>query len=206
MIRILMIDDHQVLREGLCSVLQREGDLEVVGQAGKGEEGLALIEQLAPDVVTLDLTLPGMGGREVAMRLLATSAPPKIVVLSSEVEGNTVQGLVQLGVSAYVSKSAPAADVIRAIRAVVAGQNYFSPDVMTLLIRGSQTPAQAVLTMRQMEVLTAAAKGLTTKEIADRLSVSPKTVEKYRGEIIARLECRNLVEAIDKARKLRLIE
>lgn len=204
MIRVVLIDDHEVLREGLCSVLAREPGVEVVASTGKAEEGLRFIEELSPDVVTLDLAMPGMNGREAAISILSKTDPPKVVVLSSEVCPETVQSLVQIGVHGYVSKSAPTADVVRAIKMVTAGQNYFSPDVMTILIQG-QGQKPPTLTLRQMEVLTAAAKGLTTKEIAEQLVVSPKTVEKYRGEIIARLEAKNLVEAIDKARRFKIL-
>lgn len=206
MIRVLLIDDHEVLREGLASVLAREPGVEVVGSCGQAEKGLEMVEQLQPDVVTLDLTMPGMGGREAALSLLARDKAPKVVVLSSEVCPETVQALVQMGVNGYVSKSAPSSDLVRAVKMVMEGQNYFSPDVTTALLKGSQVGSPPVLTLRQMEVLTAAARGLTTKEIADKLHVSPKTVEKYRGEIIARLEARNLVEALDKARRFKLLE
>jgi two-component system invasion response regulator UvrY len=206
MIRVLMIDDHEVLRDGLASVLGREPGIEVVASTGTAERGLELAEQLQPDVVTLDLSMPGMGGREAALSLLSGEKPPKVVVLSSEVSPDTVQSLLQIGVHGYVSKSAPSSDIVRAIKMVMEGQNYFSPDVTTALIKGSRGGAPPSLTLRQMEVLTAAAKGMTTREIADRLVVSPKTIEKYRGEIIARLEARNLVEAIDKARRLKLLE
>lgn len=206
MIRVLLIDDHEVLREGLAAVLAREPGVEVVGSCGQAEKGLEMVEQLQPDVITLDLTMPGMGGREAALALLSRDNAPKVVVLSSEVCPETVQALVQMGVNGYVSKSAPSSDLVRAVKMVMEGQNYFSPDVTTALIKGSQGDSPPALTLRQMEVLTAAAKGLTTKEIADKLHVSPKTVEKYRGEIIARLEARNLVEAIDKARRFKLLE
>lgn len=206
MIQIVLIDDHEVLREGLAAVFEREPSFQVVAQAGAAEEGLALVESHSPQLVTLDLGLPGIGGREAALRILALENSPKVVILSSEVDPDTVQSLVQLGVHGYVSKSAPASDIVRAIKLVSSGQNYFSPDVMTALVQGGRQGAPPKLTMRQMEVLTNAAKGLTTKEIADKLHVSPKTIEKYRGEIIARMESKNLVEAISKARELKMIE
>jgi len=206
LIQIVLIDDHEVLREGLAAVFEREPSFQVIAQAGAAEEGLALVEAHSPHLVTLDLGLPGIGGREAALRILALEKSPKVVILSSEVDPDTVQSLVQLGVHGYVSKSAPASDVVRAIKLVSSGQNYFSPDVMTALVQGGRENTPPKLTMRQMEVLTNAAKGMTTKEIADKLHVSPKTIEKYRGEIIARMESKNLVEAISKARELRMIE
>lgn len=205
MIKIVMIDDHEVLREGLASVFTREPGLDVIGQAGNAEDGLELVNNLNPDVVTLDLGLPGMSGREAAVQLLGKEAPPKVIILSSEVDSASVQSLVNLGVNGYVSKSAPASDIVRAVKMVSVGQNYFSPDAMTALLSRSSEKEYS-LTLRQMEVLAAAATGLTTKEIAENLHVSPKTVEKYRGEIIARMEAKNLVEAINKARKLKMIE
>jgi DNA-binding NarL/FixJ family response regulator len=206
LIRVVLVDDHEVLREGLVSVMSREPGIEVVGSSGNAEEALKLLEELEPDVVTLDLSMPGMGGREAAVSILSKENSPRLVVVSSEVSPATVQGLVNLGVHAYVSKSAPSSDVVRAVKMVMAGQNYFSPDVMTALLQAGQCQKAPKLTLRQMEVLTEAAKGLTTKDIADKLHVSPKTVEKYRGEIIARLESKNLVEAINKARQLKILE
>lgn len=204
MIRVLLIDDHEVLREGLASVLSRDPGIEVVGSSGCARQGLMLVDEFRPDVVTLDLSMPGMGGREAAVALLSREDSPKLVVLSSEVTPETVQGLVQLGVHGYVSKSAPSSDLVRAVKSVVSGQNYFSPDVMTAMISG-QAEKPPKLTLRQMEVLTAASKGMTTKEIAESLHVSPKTVEKYRGEIIGKLDSKNLVEAIDKARRFKIL-
>ena len=203
MIRLVLIDDHEVLREGLARLISQEPGLEIVGQAGSAEAGLELIDEQKPDVVTLDLTLPNMNGRELALRLMAQESAPKIVILSSEADSESVKSLVGLGVQGYVSKNAPSADIIRAIKMVAEGQNYLSPDVMTALLQGDGDVPK--LTLRQMEVLSAASTGLTTKEIAEKLFVSPKTIEKYRGEIIARLDARNLIEAIDKARKLKIL-
>lgn len=203
MIGIVLIDDHELLRDGLARLFAQEPGFEILGQCGNAEDGLNLVEELKPGVVTLDLTMPGMNGRELAVKLLGLDSPPKIIILSSEVDSANVKNLVALGVHGYVSKSAPSSDIVRAIKMVTSGQNYFSPDVMTALIQGEG--AAPKLTLRQMEVLSAAAKGLTTKEIAEKLHVSPKTVEKYRGEIIARLEAKNLIEAIDKARQHKLI-
>ena len=203
MLGIVLIDDHELLREGLAKLFAQEPGFEILGQAGTAEDGLDLVQEHKPDVITLDLSLPGMNGRELATQLLSFDSPPKIIILSSEVDPGNVQNLVGLGVHGYVSKSAPSADIVRAIKMVTSGQNYFSPDVMTALVQGSRDVPK--LTLRQMEVLSSAAKGLTTKEIAEKLHVSPKTVEKYRGEIIARLEAKNLIEAIDKARQYKIL-
>lgn len=203
MIGIVLIDDHELLREGLARLFAQEPGFEILGQCSTAEDGLSLVMQHQPDVITLDLSLPGMNGRDLAVKLLALDSPPKIIILSSEVDSVNIKNLVSLGIQGYVSKSAPSSDIVRAIKMVTSGQNYFSPDVMTVLIQGDSSAPK--LTLRQMEVLSSAAKGLTTKEIAELLHVSPKTVEKYRGEIIARLEAKNLIEAIDKARKYKLI-
>ena len=204
MVGIVLIDDHELLRQGLAQIFAQEPGFQILGQSGTAEDGLALVQELSPDVITLDLSLPGMNGRELAVKLLSLDSPPKIIILSSEVDAENVKNLVSLGVHGYVSKSAPSADIVRGIKMVTSGQNYFSPDVMTALIQGGTDAPK--LTLRQMEVLSAASTGLTTKEIAEKLHVSPKTVEKYRGEIIARLDAKNLIEAIDKARKYKLID
>ena len=203
MVGIVLIDDHELLRQGLAQLFAQEPGFKILGQSGTAECGLAMVRELSPDVITLDLSLPGMNGRELAVKLLGLDSPPKIIILSSEVDAQNVKNLVSLGIHGYVSKSAPSADIVRGIKMVTSGQNYFSPDVMTALIQGGTDAPK--LTLRQMEVLSAASTGLTTKEIAEKLHVSPKTVEKYRGEIIARLGAKNLIEAIDKARKFKLL-
>ncbi|GMU57200.1 MAG: DNA-binding response regulator [Candidatus Xenobia bacterium] len=205
MISVLLVDDHEVLRQGLTRLLDSEPDLSVVGQAGTGEEALELVRQLEPTLVTLDLHLPGIGGLETAVRLLAARPDQGVVIVSSLVRAREVQLLVRAGVRGYLSKTAPAQEIVRALRQVGTGGNYYDSHAAMALaesLRGAEPPE---LSARQLEILLMAARGLRTKEIADQLALSVKTVEKHRSEIFARLGVRNLAEALEAARRYQLL-
>lgn len=205
MISILLVDDHEVLRQGLTRLLESEPDLSVVGQAGSGEEALELVRHLEPTLVTLDLHLPGIGGLETAVRLLAARPDQGVVIVSSMVRAREVQLLVRTGVRGYLSKTAPAQEIVRALRQVGSGGSYYDSHAALALaesLRGAEPPE---LSARQLEILLMAARGLRTKEIADQLALSSKTVEKHRTEIFGRLGVRNLAEALEAARRYQLL-
>ncbi|MCE7873115.1 DNA-binding response regulator [bacterium CPR1] len=205
MISVLLVDDHEVLRQGLTRLLDSEPDLSVVGQAGTGEEALELVGRLAPTLVTLDLHLPGIGGLETAVRLLAARPDQGVVIVSSLVRSREVQLLVRAGVRGYLSKTAPAQEIVRALRQVGTGGSYYDSHAAMALaesLRGAEPPE---LSARQLEILLMAARGLRSKEIADQLALSTKTVEKHRTEIFARLGVRNLAEALEAARRYQLL-
>lgn len=206
MITVLLVDDHEVLRQGLARLLELEPDLQVAGQAGSGEEALELCARLQPTVVTLDLQLPGIGGVETAARLLDRRPDLGVAILSSLVRPEDVHMLVRSGVRGYLCKTAPSAEIVRAIRQLGMGGTYYdshAAQALAALVRADGPPD---LSVRQLEVLLMSSRGLRTKEIADRLDVSVKTVEKHRTEIFQRLGVRNLVEALEAARKHQLIE
>lgn len=205
MIKILMVDDHEVLREGLSRLLSQEPDLEVVGQVGRGEEALELFPRLQPDVVTMDLQLPGISGVETALRILDRSPEQAIVVLSSLVRPEEVQLLVRSGVRGYLCKTAPSKEVVQALRQLALGGTYYDTHAARALASRLKTPETPELSVRQLEVLLMSARGLLTREIAEQLDLSLKTVEKHRTEIFQRLGARNLVEALEIARRYELL-
>ncbi len=205
MISVLLVDDHEVLRQGLTRLLDCEPDLSVVGQAGTGEEALELVRQLEPTLVTLDLHLPGIGGLETAVRLLAARPDQGVVIVSSLVRAREVQLLVRTGVRGYLSKTAPAKEIVRALRQVGSGGNYYDSHAAQALAESLRGLEPLELSARQLEILLMAARGLRTREIANLLALSVKTVEKHRTEIFGRLGVRNLAEALEAARRHQIL-
>ena len=193
-IRILLVDDHAVLRAGLRALLEAEAGLEVVGEAGTGEEGLAMAERLRPDVVVMDLSMPGIGGLEATRRIAATSQGTRVLVLTMHGEEEHLLPVLEAGGSGYVNKRSADEELIEAIRTVARGEVFLYPSAAKLLLqnfrgkaeRGADTPLQK-LTERELEVLGFTAEGFSSAEIGKKLFISPKTVDTYRSRIMEKL-------------------
>jgi two-component system response regulator NreC len=215
-IRILLVDDHTILRAGLRQLLNAEPDLTVIGEAGSGVEALEQARALQPDVVVLDLGLPGMSGLE-ALRELRQHVPgTRVLVLSMYVDKDIVQHVFSAGGLGYVTKRAGAQEVAEAIRTVFRGGQYLSADLAHLRrYAGRQGRATgrpggtkrgpAELSRREREVLRLIASGYATREIAARLSISPKTVETHRRRIMTKLELSSRPELVRYALQRGLI-
>lgn len=195
-IRVLLADDHQLVREGIRQVLLAAGDeFEVVGEAGDGPDALRQAEALAPDVLVLDVSLPGRSGIEVAQALRARAAGVRILMLSVHDHGQYVVESVRAGAQGYLRKDTEPAELRRAIRAVAAGESFFSPAVarhLSAALRGDappQSPGQrlAALTRREREVLNGIVAGSTNRQIAADLGLSTRTVESYRESLMRKL-------------------
>ena len=194
MIKIVLADDHNIVRQGLRALLEAEADFSVVGEAGDGLEALRLVEQLNPNVLVLDLMMPGLNGLEVARQLNKHPAHPRIVVLSMySNEAYVLESLVN-GASAYVLKDSSSADLVHAVREVAAGRRYLSPPLSDRAIEAYQEKAKAAtldkhesLTTREREVLQLAAEGHTSTEIAARLGISSRTAEAHRSNLMHKL-------------------
>lgn len=200
MTRLLLADDHVVLRRGMARLLADEPDLEVVGEASNGSECLELQARLLPDLVLLDLSMPGpVSGQEVARVLRQRSPACAVVILSSECRPDLVRDLLGAGVRGYVSKTSDPGEVVRAVRVAAQGKTYLSSEAAEALVQAVRRPGG--LAGRQREVLELSAQGLTVKEIGARLSLSPKTIEKVRSSILHELGVRNIVEAAEAARR-----
>ena len=200
-LRILLVDDHRILREGLCSLLSREPEFLVVGQIGDGDSTLKTVRREPPDLIVLDVHLPDMSGIEVARRILAVFPEVKVIMLTSDHSHESVHEALLAGVSGYVLKENASEELVRALRAVVAGQLYLCPEVSTEIIasyrRGQLpniSPPGPQLSAREREVLKRLADGLRTKEIAERLGVSAKTVETYRHRLMEKLQLTSVAE------------
>ena len=178
-IRVLVVDDHPIVREGLVAVLEDEPDLTVVGAAGSAEEALTLARGERPDVVVLDLELPGMNGAEAIPRLAAESPATKVVVLTAYDTDERVFGALRAGAKGYLLKGAPADEIARAIRAVHAGGSALEPRVAARLVAEVRSPRRGagVLSEREQQVLRLVAEGRPTKQIARALSITERTVK-----------------------------
>lgn len=197
MIRVVLADDHPVLRQGLRSLLEREPDLSVIGEAGDGREALDQVRNLRPDVLVVDLMMPGLGGLEVVRQVRSQNRAPQVVVLSMYSNESYVQEALQAGARGYVLKKATSADLVSAIRTVAVGSRYLSPPLSEEAIQSYRersrptSDAYALLTAREREVLHLAAEGRSSGEIARRLTVSPRTVEMHRSNLMRKLGLQN---------------
>jgi two-component system, NarL family, invasion response regulator UvrY len=190
MIRVYLVDDHTLMRTGYRAMIEREVGLELVGEAGSGEEALPAIRSLRPQVVVTDLHLPGMSGLELSERLLRHDDAPKIVVVSMQKDGPLPRRLLELGASAYISKDAPGAEFLRAIRDAALGRRFVGADIaqaLALSSLDSSTSPFDQLTDREVEIAMRLARGQRMSVIAVELSLSPKTVATHKYRLLAKL-------------------
>jgi len=186
-IRVLVVDDHAVLRSGLRLLLDQEPDLEWVGEAGSVEDALRAIDRTAPDLVLLDLRMPGMGGLAGLPAVLGRREGVRVLVLSMDDAVEDVKAAFHGGASGYVLKTAADEDLLQAIRAVVAGERFLDPTLGAELARPPEPSPIDDLSEREREVLRLLALGFTNQEAADRLVVGVRTVESHRAHIMAKL-------------------
>ena len=199
-LRIMLVDDHAIVREGVRHVLAATPGFEVVAEAGDGDTALALAQQFTPDVVVLDLSLPGRSGLEVTRQLRVHLPAVRILILSVHDHAEYVVGAVRAGAQGYLRKDSSPAELREALRALADGESYFSPPVarqLSAAVRGEATGDDtagrlARLTPREREVLSGVAGGETSREMAGRLGLSPRTVEAYRDSLARKLDIRTV--------------
>jgi DNA-binding NarL/FixJ family response regulator len=198
-IRVLVADDHTIVRSGIRHVLESEADFEIVGEAGSGTEAISLAANLHPDVVVLDISMPDVSGLEVAARLRRAGSC-RVLILSMHNNAEYVLESVRAGAHGYLLKDTAATELRSAIRTVCRGESYFSPPVasrLTAAVRGeheSQRAGLDQLTGREREVLLGIARGQTNKEIAAELGISHRTVETHRESLMRKLQIRTVAE------------
>jgi two-component system response regulator NreC len=201
-INILLADDHWVVRAGLHALLDRQANLRVVGEAATGEEAVKQARALKPDVVLMDLVMPGIGGLEAVRRIAALHAGAKILVLSGYLQEDRLLDVLAAGASGFVSKGSPAENLTRAIRTVAQNEVFLDPSAAKVLVEHQKEPrakgkgALYRLSAREREVLTLTAEGHSSTEIGKLMSLSPKTVDTYRARIMDKLGLEHRAELV----------
>jgi len=212
-IRVLIVDDHTLVRDGIKALLALATDIEVVGEAANGIEALEKVKECAPDVVLMDLAMPIMGGLEATRRIRKESTGTKVLALTQYDDADYVVPVIEAGAQGFITKMSAFSELATAIQAVYRGESYLSPSAATALVEefqvkrgaeGEKDPYQQ-LTNREREVLKLLAEGYTAREIADMLVVSPKTVEWYRTSLMEKLNIHNKTDLIKFAIRKRII-
>jgi NarL family two-component system response regulator LiaR len=212
-IRIIIADDHAVVREGTRTLLEREEDMQVVGEASDGEEAVKLIEQQKPDVAILDISMPKIGGIEVTRQVKPRFPSLSILILSAYDNDEYVFALLEAGAAGYLLKDAPGREIVAAVRAVHSGESVLHPSIARKVIQRAISSAakpgagklEVDLSSREIEVLKLAAKGMTNKDIADLLSISIRTVQGHINSIFNKLKVGSRTEAVFQSIKKGLL-
>ena len=195
MIKILVVDDHTLVRAGLCRLLEEETDMEVVGQLGSGHDAVRFCREHPPDLVLLDYSLPDLDGLETTRQIVALETSARILILTMYASEEYATRLIQAGASGFMVKAADTDELLVAIRKVARKGVYVSPSIMDGMVARMGQPQEAVpeaaLSNREMQVLLRLARGSTTREVSQTLSLSVSTVETYRSRILEKLNLRN---------------
>ncbi len=212
-IRILIADDHGVLRAGLRALLSAEPELEVVDEASSGSEALTLASELQPDLILLDISMPDLGGIEATRRLKEILPNVRVLILTVHEDESLLQEAIQAGASGYIIKRAVESELIDAIRAVLRGDLYIHPAMTRALLKemspssssnNNEAPVES-LTPRETDVLRLIAQGYTNRQMADMLSISVRTVESHRSNLMGKLDLHSRVELVRYAKENDLI-
>jgi two-component system response regulator NreC len=205
-IKIILADDHQIVRQGLRTLLAAEPDMEVVAEADNGRAVLKLAQELVPNVVIMDISMPDMNGIEATRQILADSPGVKVIALSMHSDSLFVLNMLKAGASGYLLKDCALEELVKAIRTVVAKKTYLSPGISDIVIKdfvsgraATDTSAFAILTAREREVLQLMAEGKNTNQIADFLCISIKTVEAHRKQMMNKLDLHSVAELVKYA-------
>ena len=210
MISVLLVDDHELVRTGIEALLNDVEDITVIGVAKSGEEAVDAVVDLSPDVVLMDVNMPGIGGVEACRRILQQDAEVKIIALSVHNDGPIPHQLLKLGVLSFISKGSPVDEMVQAIHKVVDGKRYLCAEVANNLafqgLPGSNESPFSILSQREAEVVTLILQGKTIKEMSEMLILSDKTVNTYRYRLYSKLHVKNDVELIRLAIKFGYID
>ena len=208
-IKVLLADDHTIVREGVRALLSREADIAIVGEASDGREAVELCQQLQPDVVLMDLAMPRLNGVDAAQQIRRHCPKTRVLILSMHQTEEYVRPAIRAGVSGYLLKGSGISDLVAATRAVAEGEAFFSPAVASIVLRdalGEKPSAQGEeLSTREREVLQLVAEGKSSPQIAQILCISVKTVEGHRSRIMAKLKIRDLAGLVRYAVRVGLV-
>jgi len=198
-IKVLLVDDHELVRCGIEYLINSDPDIDVISVASSGEEAVDLNRQLEPDIILMDLNMPGIGGSEAIKQILRSNAAAKIIALSVYEDGPIPHQVLKFGAKGYINKGCPADEMIKAIVQVYQGKNYLSSDVATNLAFSSQSAEQNLfnqLSSRELQIATKIVDGHKISDIADALAISPKTVNTHRYRLHEKLGISNDVELV----------
>ena len=212
-LRVLLVDDHTVVRQGLRRILEADTDIQVVGEASDGRTAAEMAERLRPHVVVMDVSLPELNGIEATRQVVKRSEGTKVLILSMHFDEVCVRESLKAGARGYLLKDSEDLDLVKAVKMLAQGRSFFSPTVSQMLLEGyvSDTPASqednyGLLTDREREVLQLIAEGKTNKEIASRLDVSVNTVETHRKHTMEKLDLHNTAEVVRFAVRKKIVE
>lgn len=199
--RIVIADDHRIVRQGLRSLVEKENDLEVVGMAANGRQALQMTRKLKPDVVIMDVSMPDLNGIDATCQIVNEVSGVKVVALSMHSEKQLIDGMLRAGAAGYLLKESAFEELIKAIRIVCAGKKYLSPEVTDVVLQDYLNPStdndshlKPDLTVREREVLQLIVEGCATRAVANRLNISIKTVESHRSNIMKKLGLHTVAE------------
>lgn len=206
-IRVVIADDHALFRSGLRAILEEAADIEVVGEAASGQEAVRIAEELEPDVILMDLTMPGMSGLEATGRIAASGGRSRVLVVTMHAADDHLIAVLQAGGSGYVTKDSADGELHEAVRTVAGGQVFLYPSAARLLLESFRSPRSGavehdpvrLLSGREVEVLTRTVAGYTANEIGEQLGISPKTVDTYRQRVMEKLKMHHRSELVQFA-------
>ncbi len=212
-IRVAIVDDHQLVRAGIAALLRNEPDIEVVIEASDGLEVLGKLKTLAPDIILMDISMPSMNGIEATSRIRHAGGSARVLVLTQYDHEEYIKRVMQAGASGYILKSAIAEELLRGIRAVYRGEQFFTPSVSKVMVESyikqatgdGGGPKNGALTNREREILQMIAEGNTNHHIAQKLFISVRTVEFHRANIIEKLGVHDTANLVKKAIQMKLI-
>ena len=216
-IRVLLVDDHPIFRAGLRALLESQPDVRVIGEAGNGAEAIARANELRPDIILLDISMPDVDGLEALRRMQADHVPGKVLVLTMHAENEYLFQVLESGGYGYVLKQGVDTDLFTAIRTVAAGDIFLYPSATALLLSRYREQKRAMedtaddnhpdgLSDREREVLSLTAQGYSSQEIGDQLALSAKTVETYRTRVMRKLDLRHRSDLVRYALRVRLLQ
>lgn len=204
-LRVVVADDHPIVRGGIVALLQSEPDIDVVGEAADGERAVALATELQPDLVLMDLRMPKVDGAEATARILAARPEVQVLVLTTYESDESILTAIEAGASGYLLKAAPQEEILAGIRAVARGEVALAPRIAALLVGRMRRPAAPVLTTRELEVLARVAEGDSNPQIAARLFLAEATVKTHLLHVFEKLEVSDRTRAVTKAMELGLL-
>ena len=199
MIRLILVDDHPVVRHGIRGMLENEPDLTVVGEASSGHEGVALAAELRPDIVLMDLRMPGGDGVEATARIVATVPGARVIVLTTYESDRDILRAIEAGAGGYLLKDASPAELAEGVRAAARGETVLAPSVASTLVRQVRSPAPPALSAREAEVLRLVARGLTNADIGRELYIAEATVKTHLLRAFAKLDVADRTAAVTRA-------